>query len=630
MESPRLENSQKLMTQNDTMQDIVTWNFDGHVPQLKELCRRLWPGAQHDKTVIRHLGSSMNRVFEVGITDPSSGRSKEFILRYPCKRNPAMNYSESFSSILTRQVAMLRWLEQNTLLETARVLCYDATENNPIRTPYMIQDRLPGKSLQEVLTATPEELSIEKRLDLALALGRFFRNMRSITSSRAGKVVAAGTRPEPKGCDPFIAIQPFGAWSDPADEGDMGLMNFPRSSRLSCDIALAQSEPAWLKTKDVLVNAFSRRIFQYEARDGPERCVDFTGPLETGRGIMQRLINAGLFEDADDDEFSLCHAGLSPRHIMVDLSKTGNDILTGIVDWDDAIFAPGFVSCVPPVWLWAPSTLAHVPRCDDIAGPRETIEHNLTGPETPDLTRVKAAFDKEAGDFFVGRAYSRRYIYARALLYWVQCENSYEAKQSDELLKECQTWLYSDKFANDSRPDVADEGGSGAGDASDAASETGSDQTSEDEGKLTITIVETAEPGEQSDYKRRRVAEAITQVTGDSRDATRCQWSPGSLMAENQMLRKRIEELERMVVTAGRQTTKDEPARRDGITAQQPQVTVHMQVPRPVFLRPESTLLTSSPQALLRADFDIERAAPRVPRDNFLRHFIRTFLRCYP
>lgn len=78
----------------------------------------------------------------------------------------------------------------------------------------------------------------------------------------------------------------------------------------------------------------------------------------------------------------------------------------------------------------------------------------------------------------------------RTLLRWVQIEEwpSCEARRRDELLEERQAWLYNDGFANDA------DGGSGvADDVNEAASETASDQTSEDEGRLTITIVETAE-----------------------------------------------------------------------------------------------------------------------------------------
>lgn len=120
------------------------------------------------------------------------------------------------------------------------------------------------------------------------------------------------------------------------------------------------------------------------------------------------MSSEGLF---DGETFSLCHTDLMPRNIMVGLDREGDDILTGVLDWDEAAFSPGFASCVPPYWLWAPSKY-FVPGGD----PVESLETNLSAPETPELALVKKAFDAEAGDYFVSRAYSPEFIIARGLL----------------------------------------------------------------------------------------------------------------------------------------------------------------------------------------------------------------------
>lgn len=33
--------------------------------------------------------------------------------------------------------------------------------------------------------------------------------------------------------------------------------------------------------------------------------------------------------------------------------QTGKQGITGILDWDSALFAPLVLSCRPPMWLWA-------------------------------------------------------------------------------------------------------------------------------------------------------------------------------------------------------------------------------------------------------------------------------------
>jgi Ser/Thr protein kinase RdoA (MazF antagonist) len=51
---------------------------------------------------------------------------------------------------------------------------------------------------------------------------------------------------------------------------------------------------------------------------------------------------------------SLCHLDLAPRNILVDhASNAALSRISGILDWDSAVFGPSFMSCAPPLWIWA-------------------------------------------------------------------------------------------------------------------------------------------------------------------------------------------------------------------------------------------------------------------------------------
>lgn len=54
------------------------------------------------------------------------------------------------------------------------------------------------------------------------------------------------------------------------------------------------------------------------------------------------------------DRFTLTHMDIVPRNILVDpaVPNPGN-MITGILDWADALFAPIFMPWRPPLWLWA-------------------------------------------------------------------------------------------------------------------------------------------------------------------------------------------------------------------------------------------------------------------------------------
>ena len=50
--------------------------------------------------------------------------------------------------------------------------------------------------------------------------------------------------------------------------------------------------------------------------------------------------------------FVLCHEDLAARNIMAKVNNDGLLKITGVLDWDGAMFAPRFMSCLPPDWIW--------------------------------------------------------------------------------------------------------------------------------------------------------------------------------------------------------------------------------------------------------------------------------------
>ena len=48
---------------------------------------------------------------------------------------------------------------------------------------------------------------------------------------------------------------------------------------------------------------------------------------------------------------SLCHLDLMPRNIMIELEPEVS--VSGVLDWDSAVFVPEFMSCAPLSWVWA-------------------------------------------------------------------------------------------------------------------------------------------------------------------------------------------------------------------------------------------------------------------------------------
>ncbi|KAL8870722.1 MAG: hypothetical protein Q9198_007567 [Flavoplaca austrocitrina] len=66
--------------------------------------------------------------------------------------------------------------------------------------------------------------------------------------------------------------------------------------------------------------------------------------------VAKDLDAIGMFKDS---YFTLYHLDLHPYYIIVDVQSDGAANITGVLDWDSAVFAPDFVVCTPPSWIWA-------------------------------------------------------------------------------------------------------------------------------------------------------------------------------------------------------------------------------------------------------------------------------------
>lgn len=384
----------------------VLWTFEASKEDILELCKLLWPTAQHKWTSINVLSLSVNRCFAIDITEANS-KHHRFVLRYPQKLDTYKRNDNNYCTVIKREVCVLKWLETNAPESKApQVVVHDDTHKNPIRMPYMVMRRFTGQPLNEILLS----LTDDQRLDLAYALGHWFNAQRSVTMPRAGIVNAAGEVAELDNSDSLIAIQPFGM----SDIDDM-LDAIEDQPITGARIPPIIEEPH-LHPMDMLNAAFFRRLANTNHTDDPEGM--HNDKLDHCRLILDKLVQRGLFRSDEMKSFSLCHTDLFPRNIIVDLSKTGKDIISGIVDWDCPIFAPSFMSCMPPAWLWAPETYVH--REGDFIG---IFGHQEVKPESEFLLQVKFAFEDKAGEFYVNNAYNREMAAGRIFMDFVQARD---------------------------------------------------------------------------------------------------------------------------------------------------------------------------------------------------------------
>lgn len=385
------------------------WSFDASKEDILNLCKQTWPNALHELTSISILSISVNRCFAIDIKFEADGKYKmeRFVLRYPCKLDEYKRKDKNYCTVVNRQVCVLKWLETNSPESKAPVVVFhNITHNNPIHMPYMIMRRFTGQPLSELLLS----LNYRQRMSLADALGRWFMDQRYVTMPRAGLVNAANETSKLDNSDGLIAIQPFGV----SDVDEMfTAMQLQSNSGAYIPPLIEKPE---LHPMDMLNAAFFRRLLSPIHTDDPEGMDNVK--LDHCRLIIDKLVARGVFRGEEMKRFSLVHTDLFPRNIIIDTEQSGRDMISGIVDWDCVLFAPSFMACMPPAWLWAPETYVH--REGDYIG---CFGYDDVEPESDDLQTVKNVFEDEAGQFYIQQAYNPELAASRIFMDFVQARD---------------------------------------------------------------------------------------------------------------------------------------------------------------------------------------------------------------
>ncbi|KAI0840737.1 hypothetical protein F5Y06DRAFT_294000 [Hypoxylon sp. FL0890] len=352
------------------------------------LCENLWPTAKPDTLRVCFLASgSFNAVFSVSMMI-ADGEPVEYVLRIP-----------ELKSTVIRTVAILEYVTKFTDLNVPEVIAWDATKNNPLRHSYIILSRIPGKCLQDVW----EDLSHDQKLILAKELARLYLQFESATNPVAGAIeVQAGDFCHGDELTNQVFVEPFGAETMEIPHNPIDRSN-DKSDILPLD--RLRHDPPGSSVNDIMLSIFKRRLYHCENRKTPDT---FKPPryFNPCQKIIEGMVNLGVFE-AQDDTICLHHPDLFPRNIMVDFSP--NITITGVLDWDDALFVPRFASRVPPRWLWR-SELENEYEYGEPLDPKDNA------PDTPENAEIKVVFENAVGQDWMLEASDKWFPLARALL----------------------------------------------------------------------------------------------------------------------------------------------------------------------------------------------------------------------
>lgn len=425
--------------------------FDQYIHQVKELCHLLWPPSPRIPQDVRTSRAERllgrNRV--TGILLPKKSRSvrasappKEFLIER--LRGGGFNRiigitikhsrdEEPTQLILRvprfedtrpdREVAVLRFIRQYTSIPVPEVKYMDFTCDNPLKRCYIIQNRIPGHDLQAKNKPTCYlNLNHEQKCTFAKKFALQLRELHCIMHPFPGLIEVSAD----SGNDGDFTVRPFDLETIDGYEPEVDL---------NTKLPFFQVRPFVKDWKPPEIPPREQTTYYFmSAQFGRWKALELRSDPSTMGWSKQYDCLATMADQMDEMGFfgsglnCLCHLDLlgAPRNIMVDIKSDGHLSITGILDWDSAVFAPKFVGCAPPMWLWA---------WDE---EEENEKHANDTPLDPRDQEIKKIFEETVEDSFLSYAYKPEYRLARELFRFAKSgiTSTTEMEEVDELLKE--------------------------------------------------------------------------------------------------------------------------------------------------------------------------------------------------
>ena len=373
-------------------------NFELYSIRVKELCHLLWPNSSKTSSpnefhIERLKGGTFHRI--IGITIKLSSHSTErLVLRIP----------RDDDSHADREVAIVNFVRQYPSIPVPEIKAFDCAEDNLLNSPYVIQSRIPGHDLQSLEYSWPTLTHQQKCRDF----GKILRSLQDIHSPTPGRIDVSASDGTPQ----VFAVKPFEVGQRSKD-GDSTKVDLDRESS-------AKTAPKYDDTLGFFVSQFDRWRVSEEPGDLGDKYFDCIS------NVARQMDDMGFL---GGDGYWLCHLDLNsaPRNVIVDIQPEVSAAISGILDWDSAVFGPRFVGCAPPMWLWAWNS----------EGDEDEREADNTSP-TLEQQELKRLFEEAVGPDFLKHSYGPQYQLGRTMFdLALRGKNwNYEMNEIDDIVRE--------------------------------------------------------------------------------------------------------------------------------------------------------------------------------------------------
>lgn len=320
-------------------------------------------------------GGDYNRIIGLTLKQTWNEPERQLILRVP--RDLAFSRPD-------RDAALLQYISQRSSIPIPSVFAYDSTSNNALESPYVLQHRIPGSDLAQMWNL----LNHTQKCTIARKIGDVVHTLLAMESPIAGIMEASDAdQREPQ----IIPFELKNALGEIEDEPEMSAVYAIRPQNPTANLLQTQMH-RW-------------RGIELDSNDGePDESAELWNSM---LNTIREMNETGFFEPASMN--CLCHVDLQPRNIMAKILLDGSADVTAILDWDEAVFAPKFVNCRPPWWIWGRSDNDLI----DVDGFERCGANDV--PHTPEHRELKCIFEESAGSEYVRLAYNEVFRLCRGL-----------------------------------------------------------------------------------------------------------------------------------------------------------------------------------------------------------------------
>ncbi|ORX93861.1 hypothetical protein BCR34DRAFT_499652 [Clohesyomyces aquaticus] len=363
--------------------------------KVSEFCATLFPDVSASMIAIESLrGGGFNRITAVTVKTPEPKKwtlgwlascfqvlfiapaklgdeVKKYILRIPRWGSEGIAYD----------VAALAFASKAVDYPVPEVVTWELSEKNVLGSGYMLQRRILGENLDDLWL----QLNFEQRKCAARQFVALMVHLHSITNPACG-IISPTDMPtqNPASGRLWFKLETFEV---PCRDTSEEFYQLPRASP-----AGAQSTLDWMLEQCARWKAYEITAFR--------RAWEVWDDLVLVAKHMDAL---GFLPSTDG--FHLCHLDLQPRNVMFRVNSPTTVEMTGVLDWDSAIFAPKFVSSRAPFWLWVPES--------ELEDGDET--QALRVPENEEGIEFKRIFEVGVDEEFLNYAYAPEYVLARTM-----------------------------------------------------------------------------------------------------------------------------------------------------------------------------------------------------------------------